>query len=122
MRRDGSRIVVIAGLLIATSNGLAATEPRPEPKRLTSTVTVDAVYSPDGSWILAVHGCGVFARALAPRVMRVHQEGAAPCRWRACTLPSLLAGSRPSTSLMKSAASTSLSRSTPVSIPMPCSM
>jgi TolB protein len=51
MRRDGSRIVVIAGLLIATSNGLAATEPRPEPKRLTSTVTVDAVYSPDGSWI-----------------------------------------------------------------------
>jgi len=51
MRRARSRIVVIAGLLVASSSGVSATDPLAEPRRLTSTVTVDGVYSPDGSWI-----------------------------------------------------------------------
>jgi TolB protein len=51
MRHDRSRIVVVAGLLIAGSTRAATTESLPEPKRLTSTVTVDGVYSPDGNWI-----------------------------------------------------------------------
>jgi len=51
MRRRSSRILVAAGLLFASSSVVFATDSLPEPRRLTSTVTVDGVYSPDGSWI-----------------------------------------------------------------------
>ena len=50
MRRRRSRILV-AGLLFVSSSAAFAADSLPEPRRLTSTVSVDGVYSPDGSWI-----------------------------------------------------------------------